>query len=420
MNTYLKSIFHSLPPTGGHRVALKDYFIWRDKIKETKDRIEEECRLHLQVPFAYITSTATTGLYFILLAIAKLTSARTVIVPAYICPYVLFGILRAGFKIKICDTNGLNFNFDMQRLADYCSNSSDIAAILATHLGGIPADMEQINQIIKNSSKPIFAIEDAAQSLGAFSAYKPVGSLGDFAIFSFAPGKGPTFYEGGLLVAKDKNYSRLLIEIIKQHEKKQPFNELYKLFLFLGYSIFYRPSLFFWVFSLSQNYWIRRNNRIKVLREYFSDNFPIHSVSNFRTKLGYGNFSRLDQEFEQRKLRAKYYLEKFKNTESMKFITEINDHGDIPSYNFMSVIVEHKREEIFNNRELRSLGVSLLYAKPVPEYPYLKQYFIDEKPSNYKNATYLSDHLLTLTTVPFITLQEIDFIQKSIKSILCG
>ncbi|MFH5801506.1 DegT/DnrJ/EryC1/StrS family aminotransferase [Haladaptatus sp. CMAA 1911] len=73
----------------------------------------------------------------------------------------------------------------------------DIDAILAVHLYGLPAAMDQLQKIADNYQIPL--LEDAAQAHGAEYQGSKVGSIGDAACFSFYPTKNMTTGEGGMI-----------------------------------------------------------------------------------------------------------------------------------------------------------------------------------------------------------------------------
>ncbi len=417
---HLRTLWHSLPPTAGYSIYFYDFFIKRPRVKEAKITLEELCKKSLTVPFAYLTSSGTAALFIILQAIKTLTDARTVIVPAYTCPLVALAIVRAGFKIKLCDSNGIDFNFDIHQLAQLCHSSTDIAAVLITHLGGIPANTNDVNQIIKQSGKNIFLIEDAAQSFGTMIKHKPVGAHGDFAIFSFAAGKGATFYEGGLVVSKHEDLKNALQKAIISFEQSKPWLEVVRILQLFGYWLFYRPRLFFWIYTLPQAFWVRRNNIIHALGEDFSLNFPVHKVSNFRIYLGLANFNRTAKEIAHQRQQAKLYFEALSYCKAIQVLGADLPKGDRAVYPFISILIAKNRNCLFPNLALQSLGVSLLFAKLLPEYPYLQQYLPDESSENYPNAARLCNTLVTLSTTAFIKPREINEIVQLIQAMVEG
>jgi dTDP-4-amino-4,6-dideoxygalactose transaminase len=75
-------------------------------------------------------------------------------------------------------------------------------AVMAVHLYGQPADMNEISAIAREHGLKV--IEDACQAHGARYAGRRVGSLGDFAAFSFYPAKNLGAYgDGGILTTHD-------------------------------------------------------------------------------------------------------------------------------------------------------------------------------------------------------------------------
>ncbi len=81
--------------------------------------------------------------------------------------------------------------------------------VLPVHLYGHPADMDPIVACAKRHG--LVVIEDACQAHAAQYKGRPVGSLGDFACYSFYPGKNLGAYgEGGLVVTSDPNSAQTM------------------------------------------------------------------------------------------------------------------------------------------------------------------------------------------------------------------
>ncbi len=73
-------------------------------------------------------------------------------------------------------------------------------AVMAVHLYGTSAHMDEICAICKEHNVPL--IEDAAESLGTIYKGKMTGTFGDYGIYSFNGNKIITTSGGGILVAK--------------------------------------------------------------------------------------------------------------------------------------------------------------------------------------------------------------------------
>lgn len=75
-------------------------------------------------------------------------------------------------------------------------------AIMAVHIGGMPADMDAIMDIARRHNLKV--IEDAAQAHGASWDGKGIGSIGDAGTFSFQASKNLTSGEGGIITTCDQ------------------------------------------------------------------------------------------------------------------------------------------------------------------------------------------------------------------------
>lgn len=83
-------------------------------------------------------------------------------------------------------------------------------AIIAVHLYGMPADINQIVSIARKNK--LFLIEDACQAHGAAVEGKKVGTFGDLGCFSFYPGKNLGAYgDGGAVVTNSKKLAEKML-----------------------------------------------------------------------------------------------------------------------------------------------------------------------------------------------------------------
>jgi 8-amino-3,8-dideoxy-alpha-D-manno-octulosonate transaminase len=72
---------------------------------------------------------------------------------------------------------------------------------MAVHLQGNPCDMDRILEIARRRRLPV--LEDCAQSVGASYKGRPLGSMGDIAIYSLQLNKTITAGEGGAVATSD-------------------------------------------------------------------------------------------------------------------------------------------------------------------------------------------------------------------------
>jgi dTDP-4-amino-4,6-dideoxygalactose transaminase len=79
-----------------------------------------------------------------------------------------------------------------------------VKAIMPVHLYGMPAKMDEIQNIADQFAVPV--IEDAAEALGSHYKAQNCGSFGQMAALSFNGNKIITTSGGGALVSKNKNY----------------------------------------------------------------------------------------------------------------------------------------------------------------------------------------------------------------------
>jgi dTDP-4-amino-4,6-dideoxygalactose transaminase len=402
------NLFREIPPTAGWPISIASLTLACFK-KYPIRGLEEKFKKFLGAPTVLLTYSGTAAFYLILESIKKLSGKRTIVIPALVCPLIPLAIKRAGLKVKLCDINPDNFDFDLNALRRICTEDKDILAILAVHLGGIPLELEAISEIAKKEK--IFLIEDCAQSLGAEYQDKKTGSFGEFAFFSLCRGKGLTIYEGGLATTNRPEYSGLLNTCARAIMPEDILSESLKIIELFAYSIFYRPELFWFAFRLPQIFWQIRKNPIKAMGEYFDINFPLHKISRFRAALGYFYFNRISENIDEQRKKTAVYLTALKSIPAVKPIVELAQTK--ASYPYLTLIFKDtaKRNVALNIFKNSGLGVSQVYLRAITDYPYLKNIVPN---TDCPQAQALAKKTLTLSTSKFLKKADLENIIKKL------
>ena len=144
-----------------------------------------------------------------------------VIVPANTYIASILAISQCGATPILVDADFDTCNIDPSLIIPAITKRTK--AIIAVHLYGRAAPMEEISRIAKEHGLKV--IEDAAQSHGASENGIRVGGLGDAAGFSFYPGKNL-----GALGAVTTNDAALAdkIRILRNYGSEKKYNNLYQ------------------------------------------------------------------------------------------------------------------------------------------------------------------------------------------------
>ncbi len=108
-------------------------------------------------------------------------------------------ILHQGASPVFVDIDPRSYDLDPRRVE--AAITPRTRAIIAVHIGGLPADLDEILAIAQRHALPV--IEDACQAHGATYHGRQVGSFGAIGCYSLNSSKILTGGEGGLLVADD-------------------------------------------------------------------------------------------------------------------------------------------------------------------------------------------------------------------------
>jgi perosamine synthetase len=122
-----------------------------------------------------------------------------VIVPAFTFIASAMAMVNQGARPVFCDAQERSFNLDPRRVEERITDRT--RAIVAVHLHGLPADMDEILAIADRHG--VAVIEDTAQAHGATYKGRKVGTLGACAGTSLQESKNLPAGEGGLFLTND-------------------------------------------------------------------------------------------------------------------------------------------------------------------------------------------------------------------------
>ncbi len=140
--------------------------------------------------------TNATSAFEIAYKYAGIGPGDEVIVPAITFVATMAYPLSVGAKLVFADVDPRTINMDPKDVARKITPKTKM--IVPVHIGGYPVDLDPIMELAKKHN--IVVLEDAAHAFGALYKGRHIGTIGDFAGFSFHEVKNITsFGEGGIL-----------------------------------------------------------------------------------------------------------------------------------------------------------------------------------------------------------------------------
>jgi dTDP-4-amino-4,6-dideoxygalactose transaminase len=192
-------------------------YILGDNVKALEDQLAHYCNTQ----YAIGVNSGTDALWLSLMAL-DVGQGDEVIVPAFsiIVDAAVVCLLKA--KPVFAEIDPSTFNLDPGGLEKRITDRTK--AIIAVHLYGQTADMDQILTIARNQG--IRIVEDACQAIGAQYKNRKSGSMGDVGCFSFYPTKNLSAYgDGGLITTNDQTLAEK-IRLLRNHGDIGQYNHI--------------------------------------------------------------------------------------------------------------------------------------------------------------------------------------------------
>jgi dTDP-4-amino-4,6-dideoxygalactose transaminase len=129
-------------------------------------------------------------------------------------------ILHQGAIPVFVDIDPRSYNLDPRRVE--AAITPRTKAIIAVHIGGLPADLDELLAIADRHG--LYLVEDACQAHGAMRNGLRAGSVGIAGAFSFYPGKNlGAFGDAGAVVTDDEGLAARLREL-REHGQSRKYH----------------------------------------------------------------------------------------------------------------------------------------------------------------------------------------------------
>jgi len=166
-------------------------------------------------------NSGTSGLHLGLLA-AGVGPGDEVIVPSFTFAATGNSVALTGATPVFVDIEPDTFSLDPAAVEAAITDRT--RGILPVHLYGHPARLRELSAIAEKHGVALY--EDAAQAHGASLDGRPVGTWGEWAMFSLYPTKNMTSGEGGMVSAVDDAFARRVRLLRNQGMERQYENEI--------------------------------------------------------------------------------------------------------------------------------------------------------------------------------------------------
>jgi len=403
----MTSRFRFVPPAGTP-VSLADVLSSVGKPLtrgDTVERFKRDLRAHVGVRHCEFVSTGRAALTVALLALKALDGGRRneVVIPSYTCFSVPSSIVKAGLKVRLADVDPITLDLapgEIERL-----DGSRVLAVVATNLYGFPNDLPTITRLARE--RGIYAVDDAAQCLGASIGGRPSGTWGDVGLYSFDKGKNVTSIDGGVLVTDSGDIAEAIARQVKDLRRSTAGESASHLVKMVIYATLLHPN----------RYWLPNSLPFLGLgTTAYRTDYPLAKYDEWMAPMGHRLLGRLDATTAQRRATAERYERLLPWGPKLQAI--VPRQGAMPAYLRFPVLIHPEyRDPVLTALRANGIGATASYPTAISDIPELLGVLRpeDRKASGGRD---LARRVLTLPTHGYVTDQDQDSIVKEVAKVL--
>lgn len=203
-------IFLSAPHMGGEEIKYIQHAFdenWIAPLGPNVNGFEEDIQKYNSIPYAAALSSGTAAIHLALI-ILGVKKDDVVLASSFTFSATINPIVYQLAEPVLIDSEEETWNMDPELLEksikEYIAKGKKPKAIIFVHLYGMPGKIQEVKAISEKYEIPL--IEDAAEALGSKLDGKPLGTFGDFGVYSFNGNKIITTSGGGALVSENKDW----------------------------------------------------------------------------------------------------------------------------------------------------------------------------------------------------------------------
>lgn len=356
-----------LPPYEEYCEEIKEIWntYWLTNMGIKHETLKEKMKQYLDVKNITLCSNGHLALE---MAIRALKLTGEVITTPYTFASTTHAITRCGLIPVFCDIEMESFTIDTSKIEELITEKT--SAIIPVHVYGNPCNVEEIEKIAKKHNLKV--IYDAAHTFGVEIDGKGIGNYGDVSMFSLHATKVYSTIEGGALTYNNDNYSGL--------------------------------------FRLEKNFGITGPEEV-------IQNGGNAKLNEFQAAMGLVNLKYVDSEILKRKKLVEKYRELLNSIEGIRYLEDIK--GIRHNYAYFPIIIDEKvygktRDEVFEKLKDYNIFARKYFYPLINNFECYKEKYKDIK---LPNAKYVSDRVMTLPMYGDLTLEEVEYICKTLKEI---
>lgn len=363
------------------------------------ERLRAAIEQRYGVRHVFLASSASAGMTVLLRVLAERSGRKEAAVPGYTCYSVAASAVRAGLSVRPVDV--LPSTIDIAPAALAAADLGAAAALVATSLYGIPADLPRLEAAARDAGTPF--IDDAAQCLDAKVAGRWVGTFGDAGLFSFDKGKNITSIQGGVILCRDDDLAERIARACDALPAAPAASVMTMAAKMLAYFVLLRPRL----------YWIA-NKLVPLGDTPFVLDSPMTRYSGRLAPIVRRQVARLEDITAGRAANAQRLQAALDGAPGLLLPSKGRPEGVYPR--FPIVFEDAARRE----RTLRSLvdagiGATGSYPRALRDVPDIKPHLAPGT-ADTPGARAVATGILTLPTHAYVTGRDIDLIARIVRA----